>query len=185
MKLVAGLGNPGKKYAGTRHNVGFDVVTELARRLKAPTARAAFDGLVTEVTHAGEKVLLLAPQTFMNRSGQSVQKARDFYKLELTDLLLVCDDFNLPLARLRMRTKGSAGGQKGLADTIRALGTEEFARLRVGVGEPPSTWDAADWVLSRFSRDERPEIDVTIVQAADAILEWVAAGPGPCMNRYN
>src|SRR5688572_15713817 len=133
MKLIAGLGNPGRKYEGTRHNIGFAVVADLARRHGAGKPKTAFEGEVVDVDLQGERAVLLCPRTFMNRSGHSVVLARDFYKLSNDELMVVCDDFNLPLASLRIRAKGSSGGQKGLADTIRHLG-EEFPRLRVGVG---------------------------------------------------
>src|SRR5690606_38441856 len=123
---------------------------ELARRHGAGRPKAAFQGEVVVVNLADQRVVLLCPQTYMNRSGTSVVLARDFYKLSNEELIVVCDDFNLPLGRLRIRAKGSSGGQKGLADVIRMLGTEEFPRLRIGVGEVPAGWDAADFVLSKF-----------------------------------
>ncbi|MCL6501520.1 MAG: aminoacyl-tRNA hydrolase [Pirellulales bacterium] len=185
MKLVVGLGNPGRKYEATRHNVGFAVVGLLARRCGAGPPRAAFRGEVAEVRLDGERVLLLCPHTYMNRSGLSVLAARDYYKLENQDLLVVCDDFNLPLGRLRARARGSAGGQRGLADIIRVLGTEEFCRLRVGIGQPPAGWDPAAYVLSHFSEEERVEIDAAVERAADAVEVWVTRGIDECMNRFN
>lgn len=185
MKLVVGLGNPGRKYEGTRHNVGFEVLAHLVREYGNSPARSAFQGEVSEASVRGHRTLLLAPHTLMNLSGTSVLAARDFYKIENADLLVVCDDFNLPLGRLRVRGKGSAGGQKGLADIIRRLGSEEIARLRVGIGEPPANWDAADFVLSKFTKQERPEIDLAVRLAADAVALWAAEGTAACMNRYN
>jgi PTH1 family peptidyl-tRNA hydrolase len=185
MKLVVGLGNPGRKYQGTRHNVGFDVLTELARRHAAGKPRAAYDGEVVDAQIEGERALLLCPHTFMNLSGQSVVKARDFYKLTNEELLIVCDDFNLPLAKLRLRSKGSSGGQKGLASVIGQFGTDEFSRLRIGVGEVPSGWDAADFVLSKFSKQDLKEIEPAIWSAADAVAVWVRHGIQEAMNRYN
>jgi PTH1 family peptidyl-tRNA hydrolase len=185
MKLIVGLGNPGRKYVGTRHNVGWEVVAEAARQFGRTPPRAKFEGEVVEADIAGEKVWLLCPHTYMNRSGVSVQSARDFYKLENQDLILVCDDINLPLAKLRFRAKGSSGGQKGLQDVIRCLGTEEFARLRMGIGLPPPQWDAVDYVLSKFTTDERREIDGAISTAAKALEDWVSHGIDFCMNRYN
>jgi PTH1 family peptidyl-tRNA hydrolase len=133
-----------------------------------------------------EKVLLLCPLTYMNRSGTSVQQARDFYKLDEQDLIVVCDDYHLPVAKLRFRSKGSSGGQKGLADIIRKLGTEEFPRLRIGVGEPPPRWNTADFVLSRFSdKEERKQIDDAVRRASQALVEWVERGIEHCMNQYN
>ena len=129
--------------------------------------------------------MLLSPQTFMNASGASVLAARDFYKLHNTELLIVCDDFNLPLARLRIRTKGSSGGQKGLDDIIRRLGGDDVARLRIGIGSPPNGWDPADYVLGKFNKVERPEIDAAVWRAADAVAVWVCRGIDECMSKYN
>jgi PTH1 family peptidyl-tRNA hydrolase len=165
--------------------VGFDTVAELARRHAVGSVRSAFEAEMVEAELAGERALLLRPQTYMNRSGTSVVRARDFYKLRDDDLLVVGDDFNLPLARLRVRAKGSAGGQKGLDDIIRCLGTSDIARLRIGIGPVPGRWDPADFVLSRFTAEERQEIDVAIVRAADAVVHWAAEGIAACMNRYN
>src|SRR5438876_2401360 len=185
MKLVVGLGNPGRKYQGTRHNVGFETVAELARRHGIGSVRSQFDAEVIEADLAGQRALLVQPQTYMNRSGTSVVRALDFFKLTADELLIVCDDFNLPLARLRVRAKGTAGGQKGLEDIIRCLGTNEFARLRIGIGSVPERWDPADFVLSKFAAEERQEIDLAIVRAADTVVQWAAEGIAACMNRYN
>lgn len=185
MKLVVGLGNPGRKYQATRHNVGYEVLAELARRHATSSPKVAFQGEVVDADLAGQRALLLCPHTYMNRSGASVGAAVDFYKLDCEDLLIVCDDFNLPLARLRMRAKGSAGGQNGLADILRRLGTDEVPRLRVGIGEPPPRWNPADFVLSRFTKDERTEMDLAVVRAADAVVCWATEGIAAAMNRYN
>ena len=185
MKLVAGLGNPGSRYAATRHNVGFRVIEVLAARYGVTRSRSRFEGEVAEVTLGGQAVLLLQPQTYMNRSGRSVLAARDFYKLDATDILVVCDDFNLPLAKLRLRPKGSAGGQKGLQDIIRCLGGEHVPRLRIGIGPPPPNWDVADYVLSRFAEEEQPVINAAVVRATDAVAAWVIDGLENCMNQFN
>ncbi len=185
MKLVVGLGNPGRKYEGTRHNVGFAVLAELARQQRAGAAKANFQGEVVEVELRRQRALLLWPHTFMNSSGTSVLAARDFYKVELSDILIVCDDFNLPLGRLRFRAGGTAGGQKGLADVIRRLGTEEIPRLRIGVGPVPANWNGADFVLARFAKDELPVIEPTLVRAAEAVEDWIDLSFADCMNRYN
>lgn len=185
MKVVVGLGNPGPKYERTRHNVGFVVVNELATRLAAGKPRFRFDAQVAEGSLGTEKVLLAAPQTYMNESGRSVRQLVDFFGLPLSDLLVVCDDFNLDLARLRMRSGGSAGGQKGLADTIRHLGTEEFPRLRIGIGHPPEPMDAADFVLSRFRRNEIKSIDAAVVRAAEGAELWIRSGLDRAMNQVN
>jgi PTH1 family peptidyl-tRNA hydrolase len=185
VKLVVGLGNPGKKYEGTRHNVGFWVLDELSRRGKASAGKSKFQGEVTEVEHTGQKALLLWPHTFMNLSGASVVAARDFYKIAGDNLLVVCDDFNLPLAKLRFRAEGSSGGQKGLADVIDRLGTETVPRLRIGVGPVPPNWDPADFVLSRFSKQEQQIVEEIITRAAEAVEDWLAHGIQDCMNKYN
>lgn len=185
MKLIVGLGNPDRKYQGTRHNVGFLVLAELARRFGSGRPKAKFHGELLEANIEGHKTLLLSPLTYMNRSGISVQEACSFHKLPHEDLLVICDDLNLPLAKLRFRARGSSGGQKGLADVIRRLGTEAFARLRIGVGSPPEGFDAADYVLSKFARMEIPLIEDAVGRAADAAVHWVAHGIDDCMNQYN
>ena len=185
MKLVVGLGNPGKKYEGTRHNVGFEAIERLARECGAQPARSKFDGNLWECTLGAERALLLLPQTFMNRSGGSVRKAVDFYQIPSADLLVVCDDFNLPLGQLRIRTAGSDGGQNGLADVIRCLGTNEFARLRIGIGPTPDRWDPADFVLGKFTAAERETIDVDVARATDAVHVWATAGAPQAMNQFN
>jgi PTH1 family peptidyl-tRNA hydrolase len=185
MKLVVGLGNPGRKYQQTRHNVGFEVIKELARSHSCGPVSSRFEGEVIDLHSQAGKVLLLCPATFMNRSGQSVLAALSFYKLPLSDLLVVCDDFSLPLGRLRFRTQGSAGGQKGLADIIRRVGSEQFARLRVGIGAPPPDWDPSDYVLGRFSGDERAVMDDAVQRAARGVEDWIAQGTEYCMNHYN
>src|SRR3954470_20232187 len=185
MKLIVGLGNPGDKYKNTRHNVGFEVAATMAKHFATATPRASFQGEIVEATIAGQKALLLTPLTYMNASGQSVLAARDFYKVENEDILIVCDDFALPLAKLRLRPKGSSGGQKGLEDILRRLGTEELPRLRIGVGIPPPGRDAAAYVLSRFTKDEQPEIATAIDRAAEAAVAWIELGIETAMNRYN
>jgi peptidyl-tRNA hydrolase, PTH1 family len=185
MKLVVGLGNPGRKYEATRHNVGFAVLAELARRLGLGRPRARFQGEVIETEWEGHRVLLLAPQTYMNESGRSVLAARDFYKLSAEDLLVLCDDLSLPLGKLRFRARGSSGGQKGLGDIIRRLGTEEFSRLRIGIGTPPEHWDPADYVLARFAPTDLPLIEEAVARAAEGVGAWLREGIEHCMNRYN
>lgn len=185
MKLVVGLGNPGRKYRQTRHNVGFVVAEKLAPAIGACGAKVKFEGELAEGGYQGEKVLLLCPHTYMNASGRSVRKAVDFYKIAVEDVLVVCDDLNLESGRIRLRPGGSAGGQKGVADIIRHLETESFPRLRIGIGRPPSGWDAADYVLGKLSGDEASEIDLATTVAGDAALCWVAQGVEDAMNRYN
>lgn len=184
-KLVVGLGNPGRKYADTRHNVGFRVIGELHQRWGGGKAKAKFQGEIADARIAGARVWLLMPHTFMNKSGASVLAAKDFYKLEAADILIVCDDFQLSLGSLRARPQGSAGGQKGLNDVIRRLGTQKVPRLRLGIGMPPDGWDVADYVLSRFRKDEQVVIEETIATAADAVKTWATRGMEACMNSYN
>jgi peptidyl-tRNA hydrolase, PTH1 family len=185
MKLVVGLGNPGRRYEGTRHNVGFIVVGQLAKAHAVGTVKSRFQGEAVDADIGGAKALLLTPSTFMNLSGASVLAARDFYKIALEDILIVCDDLNLPLARLRLRAAGSAGGQKGLEDIIRRLGTEEFSRLRIGVGSPPQGWNWPDFVLSKFRKEELPDMELAVARAVEAIGTWVREGIQVSMNRYN
>ena len=185
MKLVVGLGNPGKQYVGTRHNVGFDVLQELARKFIAPLNRHKFDADYAEFSLGQEKVLLVAPQTYMNLSGQSVQKFCSFYHLEPTDVLVVCDDLNLPLGRLRIRASGSAGGQKGLQNIVQLLGTQDIPRLRIGIDPPPSGRDAKDWVLGAFGKSELSLVETVVQQAAQAVETWITQGLPTAMNRFN
>ena len=185
MKLIVGLGNPGRKYAGTRHNIGFEVLAELAIRNGADKPKAKFDGELAEVLIENERALLLWPLTYMNNSGQSVQPVRDFYKVTNEEVLVICDDVSLPTGKLRVRAKGSSGGQNGLKDIIRRLGTEEFPRLRVGIGAQPPGWELADYVLSKFTKEEEPIAREAVQNAADAVREWIKQGLAACMNKYN
>ena len=185
MKLVVGLGNPGRRYEATRHNIGYIVVGELAKKYLAGGLKTRFQGETAEINLDGQKVLLLTPTTYMNLSGASVLAARDFYKIPQEDLLVVCDDLNLPLAKLRVRAAGSAGGQKGLEDIVRRLGTEEFARLRIGIGSPPEGWNWPDFVLSKFSKEEIPAMEQAVARAVEATVVWAREGVQACMNRYN
>lgn len=185
MKLIVGLGNPGRKYAATRHNVGYEVLAELARRFAADKPKARFDGELAEVQIEGQRALLLWPLTYMNNSGGCVQPTRDFYKVANEDLLVVCDDVSLPTGKLRLRAKGSSGGQNGLKDIIRRLGSEEFPRLRIGIGSQPPGWELADYVLSKFSKEEEPAVSEAISKAADAATEWIRSGLATAMNKYN
>jgi PTH1 family peptidyl-tRNA hydrolase len=185
MKLIVGLGNPGRPYVGTRHNVGFVVVEQLARRGGAASWLARFQGELAEVQLGAQRLLLLRPLTYMNRSGLSVVAAHDFYKLDVADMLIICDDLNLPLGRLRCRARGSSGGQKGLQDILQRLGTDDVPRLRIGIGTPPAGWDSVDFVLSRFRPEDGEVIDAAVHRAADAAIDWVQHGIAFCMNRYN
>jgi PTH1 family peptidyl-tRNA hydrolase len=185
VKLLVGLGNPGRGYDGTRHNVGFDVLEILARRAGSPVRRARFQGDTVQATLRGCPVLLLWPLTWMNLSGSSVLAARDFYKIDDGDILVICDDFQLSTDTIRLRSSGSAGGQNGLADVLSRLGGTSIPRLRVGVGPLPAGWKSADFVLGKFSKSERAAVDGLLERAADAAEEWLALGIQAAMNRYN
>jgi PTH1 family peptidyl-tRNA hydrolase len=183
-RLIAGLGNPGAAYGGTRHNVGFLVLDALALRLGTTLARSKFNALFEETLLEGTKLLLLKPQLYMNRSGHAVAAAAGFYKLRPENVLVVTDDMALPVGRVRLRPKGSAGGHNGLKDVIARLGTDQFPRLRVGIG-PSGPMDSVDYVLSRFSQDEQKIIDLAVPTAVQAVLCWTAEGIEAAMNRYN
>jgi PTH1 family peptidyl-tRNA hydrolase len=184
MKIVVGLGNPGSRYAGTRHNVGFAVVDLLAASPRAGRFQSRFQAQVAELTEDTDKVLLVKPDTFMNLSGRCVRQALDFYQLPLTELLVVCDDINLPLGKLRVRARGTHGGHNGLRDVQNHLGTTEYARLRLGVDAPRDD-DAVDHVLGRFRPAERDVIDDAVQLAAQAVIVWAHLGVEVCMNQYN
>jgi len=184
MKLVVGLGNPGRKYEGTRHNFGFEVLAAVARSVNSGAVRNRFDGELAEATLEGDRLLLLSPLTYMNLSGKSVQAARDFYQLSNADLLIICDDFQLPLGRMRFRPDGSSGGQKGLDDVIRRCGSD-VPRLRLGIGPVPERWDPADFVLGRFTAEESDAAKNMVTQAATAVVDWIRHGTAWCMNKYN
>lgn len=185
MKLVVGLGNPGRKYVKTRHNVGFEVIELLQRRWKLADSKQQFQALADECQQSGERVLLLRPQTMMNLSGTSVLAARDFYKIPHERILVLTDDFALPLGRLRIRPQGTAGGQKGLADILKRLGSEQIPRLRIGVGPLPPGWNAADFVLGKFTAAEQSEIEIQIERAADAVEHWIANDLATMMAKFN
>jgi PTH1 family peptidyl-tRNA hydrolase len=184
MKVVVGLGNPGSKYSGTRHNVGFAVVDALASGPNAGRFQDRFAADVAELIEDGGKVLLVKPQTYMNRSGQAVRQLVDFYQLPIEELLVVCDDFNLPLGKLRFRARGTHGGHNGLRDIQAHLGTTEYARLRVGVGAPEEG-EAVDFVLGRFRPSERMLIAEALERAVQAVADWWNKGIAYCMNQYN
>lgn len=186
MVIVVGLGNPTKKYEHTRHNVGFDVIDFLAEQYNISMSAAKFKGICGVGMIEGIKVLLLKPQTFMNLSGNCVGEAVDFYKPDMeTELIVVYDDIDLAPGNLRIRKKGSAGGHNGMKDIIAHLGTQEFLRVRVGVGAKPEGWDLADHVLSRFSGDERELVEETIRSGADAVKMMVQGQVDAAMNQYN
>lgn len=183
MRVIVGLGNPGREYAKTRHNVGFMVVDELARRHALEAFKRRFKADVATGTFRGEKLVLIKPQTYMNLSGHAVREARNWYRADISDLMIVHDDLDLPFTEIRMRARGSAGGHNGLASVIEQLGTNEVARLKIGIGRGPSI--ARAHVLSRFSADEERNLDAVISASADAVERWVAAGILAAMNEIN
>jgi PTH1 family peptidyl-tRNA hydrolase len=183
MKLIVGLGNPGRRYAGTRHNVGFEVLDAIAARYRLDWESAKAVAVIAKWRAQG--ALLAKPVTFMNLSGHAVGELLRFYKIELPDLFVVVDDVNLELGRLRTRAGGSAGGHNGLKSLIAQLGTDEFARLRIGVGRGDARRDLGDHVLATFEPDERPIVAEAIARAAEAVELFIAEGLEPVMNRYN
>jgi PTH1 family peptidyl-tRNA hydrolase len=184
MKVIAGLGNPGRKYINTRHNVGFRVVDTLAARAGIEVNRENFSAMTGDGRLGGEKVLLLKPLTYMNRSGRSVLEAVRFYKCSAEDLLVVIDDLALPVGRMRLRASGSAGGHNGLSDIISRVSSDEFARLRIGIGSVGGA-RMVGHVLGAFDEDEEPVIGRMVDRAAQAVEYWVAQGVEAAMNRYN
>jgi PTH1 family peptidyl-tRNA hydrolase len=186
MKLIVGLGNPGLRYAHTRHNAGFDTVDLIAARQSWSWDSKRGKSLLTSGMLGPEKLILAKPQTYMNDSGFAVTDLVRFYKLDLADLLVICDDLDLPLGKIRLRTGGSAGGQHGLEDTIRHLGTNAFARIKIGIGRPQQGRDEnIDYLLSAPRGDERIALDAACERAADAAMCWATDGPQDAMNRYN
>ncbi|RME74759.1 MAG: aminoacyl-tRNA hydrolase [Planctomycetota bacterium] len=183
--IVAGLGNPGRRYARTRHNVGFRVVDRLAERLGVSLSQRRFEAVYGDCRFRDGRLLLLEPQTYMNESGRAVAHFVRYFRTDPSRLLVVCDDIALPFGRLRIRARGSSGGQKGLASVLRELGTQEVARLRVGVGAPPPEIDAADWVLSRFPDEQERALGEVIERAADCAELWAHEGVEAASRRYN
>lgn len=186
MKVIVGLGNPGLRYARTRHNAGFDAVDLIASRHGWSWDTRRFHSFVANGTIGPEKVVLLKPQTFMNDSGLAVSEVARFYKLDLADLLVICDDLDLPRGKVRLRPSGSAGGQHGLESSIRHLGSNAFPRIKIGVGRPAhGRAENIDFLLSEPRGDERQELDAAIERAAEAALTWLSEGTEAAMNRYN
>ena len=184
--LLVCLGNPGEKYEDTRHNVGFMVADEIGERQHAPIQKLKFRALTNIFTISGEKVLVMKPVTYMNLSGEAVGEAARFYKLPPERVLVISDDVSLPLGKLRIRKGGSAGGHNGLKSIIQHLGTDQFPRIKVGVGQKPHPdYDMADWVLSKFAGEDLKTITEAIRKAADAVECLIQEGPDKAMNRFN
>jgi len=197
MKLIVGLGNPGRDYVETRHNIGFAVVDALAEKLGwvkpgqfDRMARSAFDGLaldsIIQLTSGGsEKLILLKPMTYMNVSGRSIRSALDFFKITPEEILVIVDEINLPVGKIRLRGEGSDGGHNGLKSIQQMLGTPKYPRLRIGVGSPPPPIAGKDWVLGKFRPDEQPQIQSAIDRAASCAVVWADNGLTKAMNTFN
>lgn len=186
MYIIAGLGNPGKKYEGTRHNVGFDCIDVLSDKYNIRVAESKGKALVGTGVINGYKVMLVKPQTFMNLSGTSIRELVNFYKIdEEEEFIVLFDDISLPPGEIRIRTKGSAGGHNGIKNIIEQLGTQNFSRVKIGVGEKPANWDLADHVLSRPDKDDEMAMKDGIMQAAEAVALMIEGNTEQAMNRFN
>lgn len=186
MYIIAGLGNPGKQYAHTRHNVGFDTIDILAEKYHISVDTKKHKALCGKGVIEGQKVILAKPQTYMNLSGESLRELVDFYKIDVeTELIVIYDDISLEPGQLRIRAKGSAGGHNGIKSLIAHLGTQEFCRVKVGVGEKPKGYDLADYVLGHFSKAERACVEEAFARAADAVVRMMTDGVEYAMNSYN
>ena len=183
MKLIVGLGNPGKKYEHTRHNMGFDVVDLFAEKAKIDVDKESFKGLVGRGKVFDEDIYVLKPQTFMNLSGESVREIVSYFKIELEDIIVVYDDMALEPGKIRLRASGSSGGHKGMQNIIEQLGTENIKRIRIGIGEP--TYDTIDYVLSKPLKDEKPLLEEAINKACEAIIDILKMNFDKAMTKYN
>lgn len=185
VKLIIGLGNPGKPYEHTRHNIGFDVIDELANRWNAPLNQSKFNGMYASVHRPEGKVILLKPLTYMNLSGESVRPLMDYFDIDLEDIIVIYDDLDLETGKLRLRAKGSAGGHNGIKSLIQHLGTQEFNRIRVGVNRPPAGMKVADYVLSKFSKEDQPVVKEAIDKSCDAVEMALKKPFLEVMNQFN
>lgn len=184
MKLIVGLGNPGEQYAPTRHNVGFIAIDELSKRWSIPASASKWKGITGDGLVNGEKVVLLKPQTYMNLSGESVRDAVDWLKIDIQDVLIIYDDLDLPVGQIRLREKGSAGGQNGMKSIIHHLGTQEFKRLRIGIDRPAPGRDISSYVLSAFDKDEKEKINEAMERMTGAVETWLSEGFVQAMSKY-
>ena len=185
MKCIVGLGNPGKKYKHTRHNIGFMVIDELLRRYNWDLDKKKFNGQFALEHIQGEKVMLLQPQTYMNLSGESIRPLMDYYNMDAEDVLVIYDDLDLPTGKIRLRQKGGHGGHNGIRSTIDHLGTKDFKRLRIGVGRPTTPIPVVDYVLGSFSKEQQADVTDSITKAADACEAWLERPFIDVMNEFN
>lgn len=185
MRLIVGLGNPGRQYEHTRHNVGFDTIDELSKRLNIPLSQSKWKGLYGIGQASGQKVLLLKPLTFMNLSGEAVRAVIDYYQMEIEDLLIIYDDLDLPVGKIRLRQKGSPGGHNGIKSIVAHLGTQEFNRIRIGIDRPEPGVSIIDYVLGRFRPDESAAIQAALKKSAEACEAWLTLPFLQVMNQYN
>lgn len=186
MKCIVGLGNPGRKYRKTRHNIGFMVIDELLERNRWKLNKTKFGGDYAMEIFEGEKIILLQPQTYMNLSGQSIKPLMDYYNIDLADVLVIYDDLDLPTGKIRLREKGGHGGHNGVRSAIDHLGTKEFKRIRLGVGRPVTAVPVVDYVLGNFPKAEKEDVQLSIKNAADACEEWLKGTAFlEVMNKYN
>lgn len=183
--IIAGLGNPGLKYDNTRHNVGFETLDVISRQSGIKINKLKHKALLGEGTIGDKKVLLVKPQTFMNLSGESIREIIDWYKLPPGNIIIIYDDVDLSTGRIRIRPGGSSGTHNGMKSVIYQIQSDEFPRIRIGIGKPPDGWDIADYVLGRFSTEEREIVSVSVLKAADAAVDILTAGVEHAMNRYN
>lgn len=185
MKLIVGLGNPGREYELTRHNIGFMAIDELAKRWNISLNEQKFKGIFGAGFVNGEKVILLKPLTYMNLSGESIRPLMDYYKIDVEDFVVLYDDLDIPVGKLRLRMKGSAGGHNGVKSTISHLGTQEFQRIRMGIDRPKNGMKVVDYVLGRFTSEEIPDVNHSIEKVADACEEWLNKPFLQIMNTFN
>jgi peptidyl-tRNA hydrolase, PTH1 family len=185
MKCIVGLGNPGKQYEHTRHNIGFEVIDALSQQLSIPLDQSKFKGLYGIGFYKGEKVLLLKPLTYMNLSGESIRAVMDYYQIEIEDLVVIYDDLDLPVGKIRLRQKGSAGGHNGIKSTIAHLCTQEFNRVRIGIDRPQNGMSVPDYVLGRFRSEETKLTEEAVKKSADACEAWLSSPFLQVMNEYN
>lgn len=184
-KLVVGLGNPGTQYENTRHNIGFDCLQKLHQSIGSLPVQSKFESKMVKGSLESQEVVLAWPLTYMNCSGRAVGQIARYYKIPSESILVVCDDLSLPLGKLRMRKSGSSGGQKGLEDVLKALGTQDVPRLRIGIDPTPENRQTVDYVLSKFSKKEREVVDESLGRALEAIQCWLKDGIDMAMNRFN